>query len=168
MPFSVPWTDGIEEPSFVDDFVAYHRAQLADWSPDDWHLPLLVWCEGELVGEQSVFAKDFADRREISTGSWVGMAHQRHGIGAEMRAAALELGFAHLGAVAAVSSWLEGNDASRRISEKLGYLPSGTLVVSPRGVDVVAHENRLERERWLPPVAVEVEGVEAARPLLGA
>ena len=50
MPFMVPWTDGIGEPGFVDGFVAYHREQLSAWSPDDWHLPLLVWLDGSLVG----------------------------------------------------------------------------------------------------------------------
>ena len=101
MPFSIPWTDGIGEPDFLDGFCEYHRAQLAEWSPESWHLPFLVWCEGELVGGQSVFAKEFASRREISTGSWLGLAFQRRGIGTEMRAAALEFGFSHLGAVAA-------------------------------------------------------------------
>jgi RimJ/RimL family protein N-acetyltransferase len=168
MPFSIPWTDGIGEPSFLDDFVGYHRAQLADWSPADWHLPLLVWHDGELVGEQSVFAGDFAGRHEISTGSWLGIAHQRQGIGTEMRTAVLELGFARLGALSAVSAWLEGNDSSRRVSEKLGYLPTGTITVSPRGVEVVAHENRLERARWRPPVPVEVDVLDVALPLLGA
>jgi len=167
MPFSVPWTDGIREPDFLDGFCAYHRAQLEEWSPASWHLPLLVWCEGELVGGQSVFAKELASRHEISTGSWLGMAFQRRGIGTEMRAAALELGFAHLGARAANSAWLTGNEGSRRVSEKLGYLPSGTLTVSPRGTAVVAYEVRLEAERWRSPVPVEVEGLEAARPLFG-
>jgi RimJ/RimL family protein N-acetyltransferase len=168
MPFSVPWTDGIGEPDFLDGFCAYHRAQLEEWSPESWHLPFLVWCEGELVGGQSVFAKKFASRREISTGSWLGLEFQHRGIGTEMRAAVLELGFSQLGAVAANSAWLTGNEGSRRVSEKLGYLPSGTLTVSPRGTAVVAYEVRLEAERWRSPVPVEADGVEAARPLLGA
>jgi len=168
MPFSIPWTDGIGEPSFLDDFLGYHRAQLADWSPEGWHLPFLVWCEGELVGTQSVIAKEFASRREISTGSWLGLAFQRHGIGTEMRAAVLELGFSHLRAVAATTAWLEGNDASRRVSEKLGYLPTGTRTESPRGTPLVAHDVRLERARWRSPIRLEVAGLEDARPLLGA
>jgi hypothetical protein len=36
------------------------------------------------------------------------------------------------------------------------------------GAEVVAHEVRLEAGRWRSPVPVEVEGMEAARPLLGA
>jgi RimJ/RimL family protein N-acetyltransferase len=168
MPFSIPWTDGIGRPSFLEDFVGYHRAQLADWSAADWHLPLLVWHGGELVGEQSVFARDFSGRREISTGSWLGIAHQRQGLGTEMRTAVLELGFARLGALSATSAWLEGNESSRRVSEKLGYLPTGTITVSPRGAEVIAHENRLERARWSPPVHVEIVLPDAALPLLGA
>jgi RimJ/RimL family protein N-acetyltransferase len=167
MPFSVPWTDGSGEPSFLDSFRAYHHAQLADWSREGWHLPFLVWYEGELVGTQSVLAKEFASRREISTGSWLGQAFQRRGLGTEMRAAVLELGFSHLGAVAATTAWLEGNDASRRVSEKLGYLPTGTRTESPRGTPLVAHDVRLERGRWRSPIPLEVEGVEDVRPLLG-
>jgi RimJ/RimL family protein N-acetyltransferase len=168
MPFSIPWTDEIGDPSFVDGFVEYHRGQLASWSPEDWHLPLLVWCDGELVGEQSVFAKAFARRREVSTGSWLGMPFQRRGIGTDMRAAVLELAFSHLDARAATSAWLEGNDASRRVSEKLGYAPAGTRTESPRGVELTAHDVRLERAHWRSPVRVVVTGLEPACPLLGA
>lgn len=168
MPFSVPWTDGIGEPSFVDDFVAYHREQLASWSPEDWHLPLLVWFEGELVGEQSLFGRDFAHKREVSTGSWLGMAFQRRGIGTEMRSAALQLAFAGLGAGVASSAWLDGNDSSRGVSERLGYLPAGTHSESPRGVAVTAHDLRLGRADWRSPVPVEITGLEPALALLGA
>jgi RimJ/RimL family protein N-acetyltransferase len=168
MPFSVPWTDGIRGASFVDDFLGYHRGQLAAWSPEDWHLPLLVWSEGQLAGEQSVSAKDFGRAGEVSTGSWLGMSFQRRGIGTEMRAAALAFAFSGLGARAARSAWLDGNEASRRVSEKLGYHRAGTHVESPRGVAVTAHDLRLERAGWTPPVPVEITGLEPALPLFRA
>jgi RimJ/RimL family protein N-acetyltransferase len=53
-------------------------------------------------------------------GSWPGRRYQRQGAGTEMRAAVLFLAFDGLGALAAESGALEGNDASSRVSGKLG------------------------------------------------
>ena len=90
-----------------------------------WRLDLLVWEHGALVGTQGIGAKRFAEKRVASTGSWLGRAAQGRGIGTEMRAAVLELAFRGLGAAAATSGWLEGNAASGRVSEKLGYRRPG-------------------------------------------
>lgn len=168
MPFSVPWTDGSDEPGFVAAFAAYHRERLAAWRPSEWHLNLLVWADGELVGTQEVYAVDFAVARQVATGSWLGVASQGRGIGTEMRAAVLEFGFAGLGATCAESAWLVGNHTSRRVSEKLGYVPVGTRTERPRGVDVIATVVRLDRENWHSPVPVEITGLDPARSLFGA
>ena len=85
-----------------------------------------------------------------------------------LRTPRLEFAFSGLGATAAVSVWLEGNDTSRRVSEKLGYVPSGESTESPRGVPVVAHVARLERADWSPPAPGEITGLEPARSLFGA
>jgi RimJ/RimL family protein N-acetyltransferase len=168
MPFSVAWTDRSAEPSFLEDFCAYHRERLATWSTDEWHLNLLVWESDELVGTQELLSERFAETREVGTGSWLGLPFQGRGIGTEMRAAVLELAFRGLGAATAVSAWLDGNDSSRRVSEKLGYIPAGTGVESPRGEPLTAHTVRLERERWRSPVAVEIDGLEGCLSLFGA
>jgi RimJ/RimL family protein N-acetyltransferase len=167
MPFAVAWTDRIGEPDFLDGFVAFHEQHLADWSPDDWNLNLLVWEHGTLVGTQGVLATAFGTRRCVATGSWIGRAHQGHGIGTEMRAAVLELAFRGLGAVEAESTWLEGNVASRRVSEKLGYVESGLGERSPRGVPVVEHGVAIRRDAWVTPVQVTIEGLEPCLPLFG-
>lgn len=167
MPFSVAWTDAIGTASFLPDFVAFHRERLASLRPDDWTLNLLVWHDGRLAGSQTLAAERFAERREVSTGSWLGQAFQGRGLGTEMRAAVLELAFGGLGAAAATSAWLEGNDASRRVSEKLGYVETHTTTQSPRGAPVVAHDVRLERRAWRCPVPVRVDGVAPCRALLG-
>ncbi|RDI74063.1 Acetyltransferase [Gaiella occulta] len=167
MPFSVAWSDGIGSPSFLDEFVAFHREQLGAWRPHDWSLNLLVWHGDELVGSQSLRAELFAEEREVATGSWLGRAFQRRGLGTEMRAAVLELAFRDLGAQAATSAWLEGNEASRRVSARLGYSETHTTVSSPRGVPVVAHTVRLERSSWRCPVPVRSEGLPACLPLFG-
>ncbi len=167
MPFAVAWTDAAGQPGFLDDFCAFHHEQLAAWTSDDWNLVLLVWEGGDLVGSQSLSAKGFAQKREVSSGSWLGAAFQGRGLGTEMRTAVLELAFRGLGAEAALSGWLEGNGASARVSEKLGYRSVGVSELSPRGRPVAHHDVRLERDGWSPSVPVEIVGLEPARELFG-
>lgn len=167
MPFSVPWTDEAGEPGFLEDFVAYHEGKLAEWSPEDWALGLLVWEHGLLVGTQETYAKDFARCGVVGTGSWLGQPFQAMGIGTEMRAAALELAFVGLGAACAKSDWLEGNDGSRRVSEKLGYRDDGVAEASPRGDPVRQHRMRLDHSDWHSPFEVLIEGLEPCRHLFG-
>jgi hypothetical protein len=50
------------------------------------------------MGVQDLIANDFGTLREVSSGSFIGLKHQGHGIGKEMRAAVLHLAFAGLGA----------------------------------------------------------------------
>ena len=119
MPFEVPWTDRSEEPTFVEDFVAYHEETLRRWRPEEWSLNLLAFHHGRPVGSQSVRAEAFGEAREVDTGSWLGLAFQRQGLGTEMRAAVLELAFRGLGAQTATSGSIFGNESSKRVSEKL-------------------------------------------------
>jgi RimJ/RimL family protein N-acetyltransferase len=168
MPFLVPWTDGSGEPTFVDDFVAFHKAALRDWTPGRWTLNLLTFFQGRPVGSQGMGADAFAEYRVVDTGSWLGQPFQRQGLGTEMRAAVLELALRKLGAVAATSGSIFGNESSKRVSEKLGYRIVGTSTVAPRGEPVTAHDLRLEREDWRCPFDVQLEGAEPCLPLFGA
>ncbi len=168
MPFAVAWSDRIDEPTFPDEFRSYHSGLLSAWRPDYWRIDFLVWEEGSLVGAQGISSRDFANTRTVETGSWVGAAHQGRGIGTEMRAAALELIFRGLGAVAATSGWLDGNLSSARVSEKLGYRETGISEMSPRGIPVPHHDLRLERRDWASPFPVEIDGLEPSLPLFGA
>ncbi len=168
MPFAVAWSDGIADPGFEEEFAAYHADGLASWSPEAWRLDLLTWEHGVLVGTQTLRGERFAAERVVDTGSWLGQAAQGRGIGTEMRAAALELAFRGLGASAATSGWLEGNQSSARVSEKLGYHWTGRRVVRPRGVAVVHHDVRLERADWRSPIPVEITGLGPALALFGA
>jgi RimJ/RimL family protein N-acetyltransferase len=167
MPFAVAWSDRIGSPGFVDEFVAFHEGQLAGWTPDGWHLNLLVWAAGTLAGTQGIVASNFGAKRTVGTGSWLGTRFQRRGYGTEMRAAVLELGFRGLGAVAAESGWIEGNLASARVSEKLGYREVGLEQLAPRGIPVVQHLVRIERAAWRCPIPVEISGLEQCLPLFG-
>jgi RimJ/RimL family protein N-acetyltransferase len=168
MPFAIAWTDRIGESDFLDGFLEFHEGALARWSPDDWMLNFLVWADGELVGTQGMLAERFAEQPVVNTGSWLGQEHQRRGIGTEMRAAVLELAFRGLGARRAESSWLEGNEASRRVSEKLGYVATGERTQTPRGEPVADHVVAIEREVWSCPIPVAIAGLEPCLPLFGA
>lgn len=169
MPFAIAWTDRIGKRDFLDSFVAFHENYLGAWSPRSWTLNLLVWeDDGELVGTQGMLAEGFGERRAVHTGSWVGRRFQRRGIGTEMRAAMLELAFRGLAAARAESTWLEGNVASRRVSEKLGYVEYVLGTKSPRGHPVAEHGVEIERDAWSCPVPVEIEGLEPCLPLFGA
>lgn len=164
MPFAVAWTD---EPYSEEWVVAFHKQQRAAWRPEDWDLELGVWADGELAGIQGLFAKDFALSRTVGTGSWLGARFQRGGIGTEMRTAVLELAFRGLGAEVAQSGAIEGNIASLRVSEKLGYRLAGRGTVSPRGVEVGHDDVELRREDWRPPFAVGIDGLETCLALFG-
>ena len=164
MPFAVAWTD---EPYSEAWVVAFHEEQLARWAPTAWSLNLGVWLDGELVGTQGMGAEAFAEKRTVGTGSWLGQRFQKRGIGTEMRTAVLELAFRGLGAEIARSGAIDGNTASMRVSEKLGYRVVGRGTVSPRGLEVGHTDVELRREDWRPPVAVEIEGLEPCLSLFG-
>jgi RimJ/RimL family protein N-acetyltransferase len=155
MPFGIAWTDTVT----VESFVTHHEEGLAAWQPDDWTLNLVTFREGVPIGSQGMIGKDFAQTREVSTGSWLGKDYQGLGYGTEQRAAVLELAFRALGARAALSGALEGNAASMRVSEKLGYRIVGHSTFSPRGVPVPHTEYRLEAADW-PGYPAELEGVD--------
>ncbi len=167
MPFAVPWTDRTGEPSFVKDFVEFHEASLRAWDPASWSLNFLVFLAGRPVGSQSLRAEDFGAHRVVDSGSWLGARYQGQGLGTEMRAAVLELAFRELGALEAKSGSFVGNEASKRVSEKLGYTVVGTTTLAPRGEPVSQYQLRIARREWRSPVRVELEGVEACLSLFG-
>ncbi|HEY5693446.1 MAG TPA: GNAT family protein [Gaiellaceae bacterium] len=163
MPFTIPWTDDPELVEFRD----YHEMRRREWSADEWHLELGVFVEGELAGIQAVESKDFARTLTVGTGSWLGSRFQGRGVGTEMRTAALELAFRGLGAQLARSGAVDGNIASLRVSQKLGYREIGRGTVAPRGVELPHTDVALRRGDWRPPCAVEIEGLGTCLPLFG-
>ena len=163
MPFAVAWTDDAELAEFLD----YHEMRRREWSRDAWHLELGVWLEDEPVGVQAIESTSFAKTRTVGTGSWLGQRFQRRGVGTEMRTAVLELAFRGLGAELARSGAIDGNVASLRVSEKLGYRIIGRGTVQPRGVDTPHTDVELRREDWQPPLAVELKGLATCLPLFG-
>lgn len=164
MPFAVPWTDDLQEASFKE----HHHTTWESWSPEEWRLNLVTFLDGRVIGSQGIEAKDFAERREVETGSWLGARFQRRGYGIEQRAAVVELAFRGLAAEAAKSGALIDNVASQRISDKLGYEVTSMSELAPRGTPIPHYNYRLEHENWHCPIAVEIDGLEPALPLFGA
>lgn len=163
MPFFVPWTDDLR----LDAFTEFHQGTWAVWRPEKWSLNLITFLDGKPIGSQGIEAEDFAAKREVVTGSWLGAPYQGRGLGTEQRAAVLELGFAGLGAEVALSGSLVHNVSSQRVSQKLGYRQTGSRTVAPRGDPVEHYDYRLERGEWRCPIEVEITGLESALPLFG-
>ncbi|RKN37394.1 GNAT family N-acetyltransferase [Streptomyces hoynatensis] len=168
MPFLVPWTDA-PPAERARGVVQHHWLRLGDWTPAAWQLNLSVFAEGRLVGQQTLFARDFGVLREASSGSWLGMRHQGKGIGTEMRAAVLHLAFAGLGAREAVTDAWEDNAPSLGVTRKLGYEPDGVERRTRRGRPATMLRFRLPRARWeaTARVPVHIEGLAPCLPLFG-
>ncbi|MGD9531874.1 GNAT family N-acetyltransferase [Pseudonocardia sp.] len=168
MPFLVPWTDA--DPRYMGRGTLQHFwQQRSAFTPEDWNVHFLVRHEGRVIGVQSLQAREFGVVREVATGSWLGLAHQGHGLGTEMRAAALMLAFDDLGAVCARSGAFADNAASLRVSAKLGYTRDGSVTHVRRGEPVEEVRLRLAAAAFVrPPWTLQVDGLAGCLGLLGA
>lgn len=104
--------------------------------------------DGSVVGASGLSADDFAVLRSFETGSWLGLAHQGAGLGTELRAATLHLGFAGFGAHVATTAAFDDNPASLGVTNRLGYEPTGTRRVVRRGAPATIRDFRMSREHW--------------------
>jgi RimJ/RimL family protein N-acetyltransferase len=168
MPFSVPWTRQ-ESPQLERGTLQYYWLRRAEWTPSKWAFPCAVVSEGVVVGAQEILADDFAIRRVVATGSWVGRAYQGGGLGKEMRAAILHLAFAGLGAQRAFSSAFEDNPASLAVSRALGYEENGDELQVREGKVARLIRMKLTRERWSEGQRddIEIHGLEPCLKLFG-
>lgn len=170
MPFSQPWTDA--DPRYLGrGSMQYFWRSRAEVGPQRWAVNFLVRFEGRVIGTQGLMAVDYAQTREVSSGSWLGLAHQRRGLGTEMRAAVLALAFDHLGARTARSEAFVDNPASLTVSRRLGYRDDGSLVQERRGKSATLQRVLLDRAGWdvhRPEWTLAVSGLEPCLGLLGA
>ncbi|GAA4544420.1 GNAT family protein [Pseudonocardia xishanensis] len=158
MPFMIPWTDA--DPRYLGRGALQHFwGERARFAPGSWALHFLVRHEGRVIGVQTLRAEEFAVRREVGSGSWLGMSAQGRGLGTEMRAAILAYAFDVLGAAHARSEAFSDNVASHRVSAKLGYVEDGFEILSPRGAPVHNIRLRLTPETFRrPDWELHVEG----------
>jgi RimJ/RimL family protein N-acetyltransferase len=168
MPFGIPWTSK-PSPRFEREFIQYHWGARSTWSPAAWNLELAVFHDGRPIGQQGLFARDFAVLKTVGTGSWLGRQHQGRGIGKEMRRAVLALAFDGLGADVAESQAFLDNLASAGVSRALGYTGNGLGRLAPDGVARDTERYRMTSAEWhalnLP--ATSIEGLEACLDLFG-
>jgi len=168
MPFAMPWTDAPRDELIANTLRYYWTARGSN-TPANWSVPFIVRMGGALVGMQELMGTAFAVTRTVSTGSWLGSAHQGAGIGAEMRSAAVQFAFDHLRAERADSAAFTDNPVSLRVSEKLGYRPDGTAVLQRRpGERAIEQRLTLSRKDFRRPGwDVQIAGFAACRGFFG-
>jgi len=165
--FMLPWHK-LPSPAFERQFLLHWWSERGRWSPTAWSLGLAVTENGRAIGLQEVMARDFAIRHVVYSGSWLGREFQGQGLGTEARAAILALAFDGLGADAAESGYIDGNVASARVSEKLGYRICGDEVCAIEGKRALEIKVRCTRETWKRDlVPVTIEGLEPCLRLFG-
>lgn len=166
MPFTFPWTDG-EPAERALSTLQYQFRKWGSWQPGDWSCGFAVVVDGQVVGTQELAATDFAVKREVTTGSWIGKEFQGRGIGTEMRAAVLHLAFEGLGAEYATTDAFADNPASLGVTRKLGYAEDGIAMHNRKGTAAVLRRFRLDRAAWKPRTDVTISGLDACLPLFG-
>ena len=117
-------------------------------TPAFWRLYLVVMVDDEPVGMQDLIGDDFAQFGIVTTFSWLRPDRRAHGVGTEMRAAALHLAFDGLAAREAMSEAFTDNEASNRVSQRLRYEPNGTGWAMRRGQAALLRRWRLTYDMW--------------------
>lgn len=91
-----------------------------------------VRVDGLAVGVQGVNGHRYPLTKAVSTGSWLALPEQGRGYGTRMRRIIIETFIRYFDATRFDTAYFEGNVASRRVSEKLGYSPMATAAPSAR------------------------------------
>lgn len=168
MPFLMPWTDAPRE-ELIAETLRYHWRSRAESRPENWSVHFAVRSRGALLGTQELSGEQFAVTATVSTGSWLGLAHQGRGFGTEMRSAIVDFAFDHLKAARAESVAFLDNPASLAVSRKIGYLPNGDAVQQRRPGERAVEQRLVLTPATFrrPPWAVQVAGLDACRAAFG-
>ena len=171
MPFEHPWSRGSAD-EVARSVLAYQWGIRNRLSPTTFALELGVLHDGVPVGIQGITADDWSVLRRVTTGSWLGQAHQGRGIGTRMRMLALHLAFEGLGAREATSGAFADNVSSNAVSRRVGYDADGAFHVAREGEAALHHRYVMSRERWQSlradhatrlGSAIELEGIDGLR-----
>ena len=170
LPFDDPMSFYEDSPTGEWQWLRAIWAGRSRVEPDEWwRLYFIVVLDDVPVGMQDLTGVAFRPTRTVTTFSWLGLRYQRKGIGREMRAAALHLAFAGLGAERAESVAFRDNDASNRVSQLLGYEPNGTSWATRKGLSAPMNRYVLTRERWVLQQRddIVISGLSPCLPMLG-
>jgi RimJ/RimL family protein N-acetyltransferase len=168
MPFSEPWTDAPEPERQRNAYRFWARCR-AGTTVDEWMINFAVIHDGRAIGACGLTASSFPTLRSFETGSWIVRREQGRGLGTEMRAGLLHLGFAGFDAREATTAAFADNARSLGVTRRLGYEPNGSATTVRRGAPAELLRFRLRRERWEPGrrADIEIDGLDATRALLG-
>ncbi|WP_374977956.1 GNAT family N-acetyltransferase [Microbacterium trichothecenolyticum] len=147
MPFEHPWSRGTAE-EVARRVLTYQWGIRSRVSPDAFALEFAVLHDGIPAGVQGLTANEWPVLGRVTTGSWLGRAHQGRGIGTRMRMLALHLAFEGLGAREATSGAFVDNGPSNAVSRRVGYEPDGAFHVAREGVAVLHNRFVMSRDRW--------------------
>ncbi|MBM6590444.1 GNAT family N-acetyltransferase [Brevibacterium sp. RIT 803] len=166
--FLINWDSGSRE-EIARSIAQYQWSTRANFRVDEWTVEFTVRIDGRAVGVQGVSSKDFVRTRSVSTGSWLALHEQGKGYGTQMRRTIVTAFTDHFDAAAFHSEYFEGNDASRRVSEKLGYSPNGVkTTIAQDGLAHPEHHMILAASDIVRgPDPIQVAGAEVVRRFLG-
>ncbi len=168
MPFMFPWTDARGDELARNMALHYWQSRAA-FTRQRWGVELVVRRDGVVVGVQAVGTRNYLVTKTGETGSWLGLEHQGRGTGTLMRQMLCAFLFDHLDAAEITSGAFLDNPASMAVSMKVGYRANGATRESRRGGELALLRRLVLRPSDLvrPLDPLEVEGLDAVRPLLG-
>ncbi len=146
-PFMIQWTS-VEPPFQQRNTLTYLWLQRTTVQGNQWHLPLAVVVDGEVVGIQGILTSNWTGTRTVETGSWLGLAHQGEGIGKEMRAAVLHLAFEGFDALRATTGAWHDNAASLAVTRSLAYREDGDRLMDRDGEPTSELRFVMDRSDW--------------------
>lgn len=166
--FFVDWDSG-NDAQIARSLAQYHWDTRASLTVDSWTIEFTVRVGGEVIGIQGVSAQQYPLTRTVSTGSWLSKDQQGRGFGTRMRSLVVGAFIREFAARRFDTGYIDGNIASRRVSEKIGYSPNGTrTVLSQDGTARTENLMVLFSEDYPHPMDdIRVTGAEAVRALLG-
>ena len=138
--FPADWDTGTPE-QIAASLAQYHWATRANLTVEKWTIEFTVRVKGRVVGVQGVSSERYPLTRTLSTGSWLAPNEQGRGYGTRMRSMVIDCFIRQFGAHRFDTGYIDGNAASRRVSEKLGYSPNGhRRIISQDGAPRTEHQ----------------------------
>lgn len=119
------WLPWVQTSFCFDDLVAFISDRERD-NADRISLTTVIFADGEMCGSIGLHAIDQRDRY-TSIGYWIDSGFEGRGIMTRACRAIVDAGFRHYGLHRIVIQCATGNEKSRAIAERLGFVEEGVL-----------------------------------------